>query len=131
MSPSCERISGYSAAEFMADSDLVYYEPGAGMLFPERCVVAQLDAAREAGAMLRTGEQMLHYEAVPGGVRVTTDKGVYEAAEAVLAAGAWSPGFAPTPSNALPNMRMISDDSLETIVPSRLSHSTGTVARPV
>ncbi|TPE60606.1 N-methyl-L-tryptophan oxidase [Sandaracinobacter neustonicus] len=79
-----------------ADSDLVYYEPGAGMLFPERCVVAQLDAAREAGAMLRTGEQMLRYENISGGVRITTDKGVYEAAEAVLAAGAWSPGFAPT-----------------------------------
>ena len=76
-------------------SDLVYYEPGAGMLFPERCVAAQLQAARNAGAELRLGEQVLALQPFPGGVRVTTDKGVYEAAEAVIAAGAWAPGFAP------------------------------------
>lgn len=78
-----------------SDSDLVYYEPGAGMLFPERCVAAQLQAARNAGAELRLGEQVLAQQPIPGGVRVTTDKGVYEAAEAVIAAGAWAPGFAP------------------------------------
>ena len=54
-----------------------------------------MQAARNAGADLRLGEQVLAQQPIPGGVRVTTDKGVYEAAEAVIAAGAWAPGFAP------------------------------------
>jgi hypothetical protein len=39
--------------------------------------------------------------------------------------------LAPSPSKAVLNMRMISEDSLFTIVPRALSHSTGTVTRPV
>ena len=45
--------------------------------------------------------------------------------------GYQSPGAAPTPSKALLNMRMMSADSLLTILPDTLSQSTGTVTRPV
>jgi hypothetical protein len=41
------------------------------------------------------------------------------------------PARAPSPSKAVLNMRMISADSLLTMVCCFLSHSTGTVTRPV
>lgn len=77
-----------------AQSDLCYYEPGAGMLFPEKCVEAKLAAARAAGAELRFDEAMLDWESTASGVRVTTASGVIEAGELVIAAGGWAPALA-------------------------------------
>lgn len=77
-----------------AESDLCYYEPGAGMLFPEKCLEAKLAAAAEAGAELRFDEPLLDWEATPSGVRVTTASGAIEAGELVIAAGGWAPGLA-------------------------------------
>ena len=77
-----------------SETDLCYYEPGAGMLFPETCVEAKLAAAAEAGAELRYDEPMLDWAATSDGVRVTTARGVIEAGELVIAAGGWSPGLA-------------------------------------
>ena len=76
------------------DADRGYFEPGAGVLFPERCVAAQLRLAREKGAAVRTGETVLALEPCGSGVAVVTDKGRVEAGRAVLAAGAWLPGLA-------------------------------------
>lgn len=76
------------------DGDLCYYEPGAGMLFPEKCVEAVLRAAAEAGAELRYDEPLLDWEETPAGVRVTTPRGVIEAGELVIASGAWTPALA-------------------------------------
>jgi sarcosine oxidase len=77
-----------------AETDLCYYEPGAGMLFPEKCLEAKLAAAIEAGAELRFDEPLLGWEATATGVRVTTPRGVIEAGELVIAAGGWAPGLA-------------------------------------
>ncbi len=85
-----QRFPAFSPAE----SDLCYYEPGAGMLFPEKCLEAKLAAAREAGAELRFDKPLLDWEATPSGVRVTTRRGVIEAGELVIAAGGWTPGLA-------------------------------------
>jgi sarcosine oxidase len=51
--------------------------------------VAHVDAARAAGAEVRTNERVLEWEPANGGVRVATDHAVYEAEQLVLAAGAW------------------------------------------
>lgn len=72
------------------EGESVYFEPGAGTLFPERCVAAQIALARRAGAEIRTGESVLKVEEEPGGVRVVTDRGVHVAGEAVIAAGPWA-----------------------------------------
>lgn len=77
-----------------AEPDLCYYEPGAGMLFPEAIVAAELAAAQGAGAELRFDEPLLDWESGPSGVRVTTASGVIEAGELVIAAGGWTPGLA-------------------------------------
>ena len=71
-----------------------FLEPGAGVLFPERCVALHLRLARASGAVVRTGETVLAVEPCGSGVAVVTDKGRIEAGRVVLAAGAWLPGLA-------------------------------------
>ncbi len=66
-----------------------YFEPGAGVLRPERCIETQLELARQAGATIHTGEKVTGYEADAGGVTVTTETASYRAAKLILAAGAW------------------------------------------
>ncbi len=74
--------------------ELGYFEPEAGMVFPERCVAVQLRLAAEAGAVLHLGETVQAIRQEAGGVVVTTDRRVLHAARAVLSAGAWLPGLA-------------------------------------
>ena len=83
------------------DAESVYWEPGAGMLFPERCIGAQLALARRLGATIRTGEPVLSVEQVEGGVRVVTASRAYEAAQVVVAAGAWAPRLLGEPYGAM------------------------------
>jgi sarcosine oxidase len=70
-----------------------YYEPDGGLVYPERCVAVQLRLAREAGAVVRTGETVLDIASEGQGAVVTTDKGRYGADRVVIAAGAWTPGL--------------------------------------
>ncbi len=73
------------------------FQPEGGFIASERAIVAHCRAAQEAGADLRARERVLGWEARPGaeGVTVTTDRGRYEAARLVLAAGAWMADLAP------------------------------------
>jgi sarcosine oxidase len=72
-------------------------EPRAGILFPEKCVAAHLDVARQHGATLRCNEPVLRCEPVApaatsggdGRVRVMTSAGQYEARRLIVTAGAW------------------------------------------
>jgi sarcosine oxidase len=72
-----------------------YYEPEAGILFPERCVAAQLDLARCLGATLRFNEEVLSIVPAGSGVSVTTTEGRLRARRVVMAAGPWLPALAP------------------------------------
>ncbi len=75
--------------------ELVYYEPGGGYVRPEACIGAQLALARRHGAEIRPNTPVAAIARDGAGVRVTTAAGgSVLAAEAVLAAGAWSPGLA-------------------------------------
>ena len=75
--------------------DRAYYEPGAGVLRPERCISTQLDLARRAGARVHTGEKVTGYEATGGGLTVLSERGAYHADKLILSAGAWMADFAP------------------------------------
>jgi sarcosine oxidase len=68
----------------------VFQERG-GLIASERAIVAHVRAAQEHGAQIHAREAVLGWEARPNGdgVVVTTDRGRYEAARLVLAAGAW------------------------------------------
>ena len=69
--------------------DTIYYEPEAGILRPELCVQTQLEQAFMHGAIIHTNEIVMSYEATADFVRVTTNKGEYQAERIVLAAGSW------------------------------------------
>lgn len=75
--------------------ETAYFEPGAGFVRPEAAVAAQLSLAKKHGAKLHAGETVTGISQSADGVRVTTDKDVYEARNIVLAAGAWLPQFLP------------------------------------
>ena len=66
-----------------------YFEPGAGFLFPEKCVAAQLRVARENRAELRTGEIVTEVIADSSQVVVQTNRSRYAAGGVVLSPGAW------------------------------------------
>jgi sarcosine oxidase len=67
------------------------FEPTGGFVRPERCVQAQLDLARRHGAQIRTATEVTAIIRDGAGVCATTPDGSrIHAAEAVLAAGAWS-----------------------------------------
>jgi sarcosine oxidase len=75
------------------DNEVGYFEPGAGYLRPERCIAAQLQLAGAAGAELQLDERVRAIDDRGGPVRITTDRGTYEAKQAILSVGAWLPGF--------------------------------------
>jgi sarcosine oxidase len=85
----------------LAGDEAGYFEPGAGLVYPERCIAAQLALARRLGCVIVTGETVTAIDRVGGGVRVTTDMETYEAGEVILAAGAWTPGLIGAPLKAL------------------------------
>jgi D-amino-acid dehydrogenase len=64
--------------------------PHEGQLDPVRFVRSLGAAARERGAELRDGTEVVGLRAGPGGVRVETTHGALTAGHVVLAAGAWS-----------------------------------------
>jgi sarcosine oxidase len=71
------------------------FEPGAGILDPERCVAAQLESARAAGAELRLGEALLGWRRAGSDLRVRTTRGEFAARALVLALGPWLPAVRP------------------------------------
>jgi sarcosine oxidase len=77
------------------DQERAYFEPEAGILFPERAVATQLRLARQHGAIIRANEQVLSVTPSAGGVSIATNKGRIEAAQAILTAGPWLPSLAP------------------------------------
>jgi len=67
------------------------YQPDGGFLLPERATVAFVEAAQKLGATIQAREQVLNWETTKnGGVRVETNRGVYEAAKLVFTSGAWN-----------------------------------------
>lgn len=72
------------------DHEHGYFEPGAGVLYPERCIAAQLRLAERAGARLRLGEAVREVASGGGGVCVTTEAAAYMAGKVVVCAGAWT-----------------------------------------
>lgn len=74
----------------LAGDERAYWEPGAGYVFPERCIAAQLRRARDLGADLRTGVEVRNIARTRDGVRVETSNGPVEAERAVVTAGAWT-----------------------------------------
>jgi sarcosine oxidase len=71
------------------------FEPGAGFVYPEACIAAQLEMARRLGARTLTGERVFGWTARADGVEVATDRETYAASRLIVAAGAWLPTLVP------------------------------------
>jgi sarcosine oxidase len=72
------------------------YDPGAGMIRPERAIAAQLRLAQDAGAELRFRERVVDWRrGSRGELEVETDLGAYVADYLVIAAGAWTRSLLP------------------------------------
>ncbi len=84
------------------DGWVALYERRAGMLFPEKCVSAQLAAARGRGAELHFNERVSGWRLADGGVEIATTHGAFRAARLIVAAGPWLPGLARSLGAALP-----------------------------
>jgi sarcosine oxidase len=68
---------------------LALFQHDGGFLLPERCIVAHVEQAQALGAVVQARERVLGWEPTEDGVRVTSDRGVYEAERLVLTAGVW------------------------------------------
>ncbi len=77
------------------DDERAYWEPGAGLLYPERCVDVQLRLARADGAATRFGEAVREIRADGDAVRVVTDGGEERAARVIVSAGGWLADLVP------------------------------------
>lgn len=76
---------------FTPTDDMVgVLEPRAGVLSPELCISAALRVAQALGATVHTGETLLGWHAVPGGLEVVTTGGRYRTASLILTVGAWT-----------------------------------------
>jgi sarcosine oxidase len=71
------------------DHFVALWEPRAGVLFPEACIGAQLELARQRGALLHYEEPVVDWCVDSQTVYVTTPEGHYQARQLVLSAGAW------------------------------------------
>src|SRR5919199_6223356 len=81
-----QRFPGYK----LPHETLAVLQPDGGFLVPERCIVSYVLAAQALGAEVHGRERVLEWEPLGEGVRVTTDRDVYEADRLVITAGAWN-----------------------------------------
>jgi sarcosine oxidase len=91
----------------LEDEAAAVLQPDGGFLRPEACILAHAAQATAAGAEVHQGEAVLEWETTPGGVRVRTNGGVYEAAQLVLAAGAWMGRLLPGLSHLMQPERQV------------------------
>jgi sarcosine oxidase len=72
------------------------FQPEGGFLLSERCIVAHIFGALAAGAEIRARERVLGWNPTADGVRVVTDRAVYEAERLIVSTGAWLQQILPT-----------------------------------
>ncbi|MGZ8439016.1 MAG: N-methyl-L-tryptophan oxidase, partial [Candidatus Limnocylindrales bacterium] len=89
----CARWPIFTVGEEMAG----LYDPGAGMIRPERAIAVELALAERDGAVLRFGERAVDWRPASDGrgLEIETERAVYGADHLVIAAGAWTGSFVP------------------------------------
>jgi sarcosine oxidase len=80
-----QRFPGYR----LPHDILAVLQPRGGFLTPERCIIAHVNAAMAVGAEVHGREEVVEWQPRGDGVRVVTDRDVYEADRLVITAGAW------------------------------------------
>ncbi|NEQ64079.1 MAG: N-methyl-L-tryptophan oxidase [Symploca sp. SIO2D2] len=72
-------------------TEIGYFEPGAGLLKPEKCIETQLKLAKENGVELQLNQKVVSIEPNSNndGVVVKTNADTWETESVIIAAGAW------------------------------------------
>src|SRR5512134_1399638 len=70
-----QRFPGYRLSRGMVG----VYQPDAGFLLPERCIVAHVESAQRLGAEIHAREKVLEWKAMRDGVAVETERAIYRA----------------------------------------------------
>jgi sarcosine oxidase len=86
-----QRFPGYQLPQSM----VAVYQPDAGILLPERCIVAHVNAALQRGAEVHTREPVIDWGIGDGSVWVRTDRETYRARRLVITAGSWARNLVP------------------------------------
>ncbi|EET90245.1 MAG: N-methyl-L-tryptophan oxidase [Candidatus Micrarchaeales archaeon] len=73
-----------------ADDEIGIYDPNGGVLFPERCISANVKLAKAHGAKFYFRETVQGWREKGNVILVHTDKGEYSTKKLVLAAGSWT-----------------------------------------
>lgn len=98
------RFPGYR----LPPSMVAVYQPDAGILLPERCIVAHVNAALRLGAEVHTREPVLEWGLSEGNVWVRTDRETYRARRLVVTAGSWARNLVPELSElAVPERQVL------------------------
>lgn len=71
------------------ENTVAVVEQSAGILFPEECIKANLQLAKQNGAELFFNEVVQSINTKNNSVEVVTDKGVYETEKWIVSVGAW------------------------------------------
>ena len=104
---SADELMARSPAFLLRGDEQIYYEPGGGLVYPERCIAAQLGRACALGADVRLNEPVASITPLGATVRVETVRGVYEAPEVVMAAGGWTLGLVGEPMRRFRLLRQL------------------------
>jgi sarcosine oxidase len=98
------RFPGYRLpAEMVA-----VYQPDAGFLLPERCIVTHVVAAQELGAVVHAREGVTGWQAQDENISVTTKRGSYHARKMIVTAGPWASTIIPALKNlAVPERQVL------------------------
>jgi len=79
----------------LPESFVAVLQPNGGIIEAQRALTATLRIAEEAGALIRTGEQVLAIEPRTNTVRIETDRDAMEVDGAIIAAGPWMKALLP------------------------------------
>ena len=81
---------------YQLNPDMVaVYQPDAGFVLPERCIVAHVIAAQALGAEIRARGAVEFWRADRGSVFVTTGRKTYHARKMIVTAGPWARNLIP------------------------------------
>ena len=68
----------------------VLFEPGAGLIPPEKAIRLYTSQAEKAGATIRTNEKVIDWKKEGAGIIVRTGKDLYQCNKLIITAGAWA-----------------------------------------
>ncbi|MCW5910909.1 MAG: N-methyl-L-tryptophan oxidase [Cyclobacteriaceae bacterium] len=89
-----ERAKRFPQFNIPADYE-VLFEPDAGFLTPERCILSFTEQAIKSGAAIHTHEQLLEWKQDGDSISVRTNKSSYACKKLVVTTGAWTPHVLP------------------------------------